>query len=171
MLAQQWVKDNRPGLGFPEVLVRVSEAVCLVSSVSPCGGLLRRGQFHLSGANILVSGRWKHRSSGQRGLWQADKVNRILEGWVGRKPGWCQQEARSSWVSMRLIEDGLISHRQCHQGSLSYLSINVGERHHAHDHSQKGAFKPTSCTKKDRRLACRLEGEPSCCCWHCSSAE
>lgn len=28
MLAQQRVKDNRPGLGFPEVLVRVSEAVC-----------------------------------------------------------------------------------------------------------------------------------------------
>lgn len=169
-MAQQRVKDNRPGLGFPEVLVRVSEAVCFVSSVSPCGGLLRRGQFHLSGANILVSGRWKHRSSGPRGLWQADKVNWILEGWVGRRPGWCQQEARSSWVSMRLIEDGLISHSQCHQGSLSYLSIDVKRETSCPHHSRKTAFKPTSCTKKDR-LACRLEGEPSCCCWHCSSAE
>lgn len=38
MLAQQQVKDNRLGLGFPEVLVRVSEAAWFVSTVSPCGG-------------------------------------------------------------------------------------------------------------------------------------
>lgn len=37
-LAQQQVKDNRPGLGVPGVLVRAPEAAWFVSHASPCGG-------------------------------------------------------------------------------------------------------------------------------------